>query len=211
MKARKRLLKVAILFFCSLSIVGTGFALWDFDREDPMIRLTASVDISGMAYNGKLEILHENHASIYDEHRLILEQRESLYHQSETGVYFVPEIDIQYTDFLLTNNVKTFLVGEVEFNNSALLDYIEAQNWLSYDGQKTYRFMREEQDIDLQQSVHFMSALPLFQYKEGMDPRTSDLYQEMVQKIKNASLNLSPGEADVSMKFTIELEEVATI
>ena len=98
--ARKMSLWVTIApFLCSFCIIGSGFALWQFnDVLETQATGVATVQVAAGAKEGKLSVIpNEN----FLEYRLILEQKNGEFSQEDEGIYFVPSIDLLYTDFYI--------------------------------------------------------------------------------------------------------------
>ena len=142
------------------------------------------------------------------EYRLILEQKNGEFSQEDEGIYFVPSIDLLYTDFYISENVIATLTGTMIISNNALSEYVEPKDYISYNqSTSTYTFFNQE--IILNQLDSFsITILPQFCYKQGMEPQTSQQYSKMVHAINNAFNN--GYLCDINIEFAIQFEEEKT-
>ena len=205
--ARKMSLWVTIApFLCSFCIIGSGFAFWQFnDVLETQATGVATVQVAAGAKEGKLSVIpNEN----FLEYRLILEQKNGEFSQEDEGIYFVPSIDLLYTDFYISENVIATLTGTMIISNNALSEYVEPKDYISYNqSTSTYTFFNQE--IILNQLDSFsITILPQFCYKQGMEPQTSQQYSKMVHAINNAFNN--GYLCDINIEFAIQFEEEKT-
>ena len=100
---------------------------------------------------------------------LVLEQKNGDFSQKDEGIYFIPSIDLLYTDFYISENVIATLTGTMIISNNALSEYVEPKDYISYNqSTSTYTFFNQE--IILNQLDSFsITILPQFCYKQGME------------------------------------------
>ena len=187
-------------FLCSFCIVGSGFALWQFnDVLETHASGIATVQIVAGAEEGKLSVVQNNNFSDY---RLILEQKDGEFSQSGEGMYFIPAIDLLYTDFFVSENIIATLTGTAIISNNALSKYIEAKDYIAYDSlTSTYTFYQESISL-VGKEDYRISIVPEFCYKKGMEPQTSDQYNEMIYAINDAFNN--GYLCDINLEFSID-------
>lgn len=205
--ARKMSLWVTIApFLCSFCIIGSGFALWQFnDVLETTDTVSASVQVAAMSEEGELSI-REN--SYFPEFRLILEQTEREFAQSEDGVYLVPSIALEYSNFLIADTITATLTGTVTINNLGLESYIELKNCEPVEittSTKAIEYVFLNEEISLVNDVEYTKeVIPPFGYKKGMEPHTTEQYSTMITTINSGRINLPDVVIEFSITFTEE-------
>ena len=182
---------------CILSLIGTGFAIWQFNdvlKNQKSLKLKAKVATA--SEEGEISFtLPEGYTTF----NLILEQTNGAYNTQSTGVYFVPNIKMTYRNYAIDEGVAVKLTGEIEFNNEKLEKYIAPIN---LDNQY---FLSTFITEDLKSTNEYKrSIIPEFKYQDGMEPITSGDLKAMINELSNSS----NGEYDLTIKLNISFNKV---
>ena len=100
MVKKSRFVILAATFLCFNTIIGTGYSLWFLDLNTSISDQihSSSATIETYAESGNLEIIYPTG---YENYNIILEQRDSSYSYSDSGVYFTPSISSNYSNYNL--------------------------------------------------------------------------------------------------------------
>lgn len=205
--ARKMSLWVTIApFLCSFCIIGSGFALWQFnDVLETQATGVATVQVAAGAKEGKLSVIpNEN----FLEYRLILEQKNGEFSQEDEGIYFVPSIDLLYTDFYISENVIATLTGTMIISNNALSEYVEPKDYISYNqSTSTYTFFNQEIILNQLDSFSITICLNFVTNKEWNRKLLNNIVRWFMQLIMLLTMVIY---ADINIEFAIQFEEEKT-
>ena len=100
MVKKSRFVILAASFLCFSTIIGTGYSLWFLDLNTSISDQihSSSATIETYAESGNLEIIYPTG---YENYNIILEQRDSSYSYSDSGVYFTPSISLNYSNLFI--------------------------------------------------------------------------------------------------------------
>ena len=207
MVKKSRFVILAASFLCFSTIIGTGYSLWFLDLNTSISDQihSSSATIETYAESGNLEIIYPTG---YENYNIILEQRDSSYSYSDSGVYFTPSISLNYSNYNLPDNCKAKIIGVIAIENSALDSYIKVTGPSSVtdNGDFSYTFLSEYLDTSSKGLIS-ISITPTFAYKDGMNPKASTQYAQMINSINNSYKN-DGYLGTVSFRFNVEIEEV---
>lgn len=202
---KRSLIFVSATFLCTSIIIGSGFSLWIFNEDFIKEKLTSSqvTLLKAHAENGELKIKYH---SGYTNYNLILEQQDSKFSVSDSGVYFTPSILLEYSNYYLPDNCIATITGTVTIENKALAQYIEViRPLLSDNGAFCYTFVESILDCSSGEPVYF-ETVPLFKYRDNMAPQTSTQFGTMINSINNSYDN-SGYLGSISIDFSVDITE----
>ncbi len=187
---------------CALSLIGTGFAFWQFDGVfgDAENSFKLNGNVEGACVEGDLKVLLPKGYTTFN---LILEQANSIYStQDENGVRFVPYININYKNYIYNENVKAKLKAEVTFNNKALENYVVVINSVEDTVKNSYVFLDEFIDLSAAQEYKRM-IVPLFGYNVDKMPVKADDFKNMIEELNLAKQTEYDLTVSISIDFVV--------
>lgn len=187
---------------CILSLIGTGFAVWQFENNYELhSSFELKANVAAFSEEGELAILPPQGYTTFN---LILEQAGSS--SVASGISFIPNINITYKNYTLNVGASAYLVGSVKYFNSALNKYVEAYNPTT--NQSTNQvFLETEITNDLRIAFENSRAyeriiVPTFRYiddESHIPPNTAKGFVNMVD-------DLDSTQESEGLKYSFEIE-----
>ncbi len=180
---------------CILSLIGTGFAVWQFENSYQIYKsFELKANVAAFSEEGELNILP---LKGYTTFNLILEQADGSYGNIDSSLTFLPNINMVYTNYTLNVGATAYLVGSVSFLNPTLSNYVEAFN--PSTNQSIHQvFLEEDITNDLKNEalmdgVYERTITPSFRYIDDRDhipPSSASGFVKMVNELDDTQEEL---------------------